>query len=136
MKFAYVDACIWITLIEGLTAYRPLIREALHALTHDHWTLCTSDAVRLEVLISPIRRKDERLVAIYRALLETSRALKTPPSVFLDALSVGGSEGLKSMDAVHVAIATHHRCERFVTTDPHFKSLSLLTPVWVDLETA
>ncbi len=29
MKLAYVDSCIWITLIEGLDIYRTPIREAL-----------------------------------------------------------------------------------------------------------
>jgi hypothetical protein len=29
MKLAYVDSCVWITLIEGLEPYRPAIRGAL-----------------------------------------------------------------------------------------------------------
>jgi len=32
MKLAYVDACVWITLVEGLDQYRPPIRAALAAL--------------------------------------------------------------------------------------------------------
>ena len=29
MRLAYVDSCVWITLIEGLDSYRPTIRDAL-----------------------------------------------------------------------------------------------------------
>lgn len=124
MKLAYVDSYIWITLIEGTETYRTPIREALAALARDGWALCTSDAVRLEVLIRPLRMKDDTLTGIYRALLATSRGLPITPSVFTDALVLAVSEGLKGMDAVHVAVAKFHGCERFVTTDPHFRSLT------------
>ncbi len=35
------------------------------------------------------------------------------------------------MDAIHVAIAKCHGCERFVTTDPHFNSLATIAPEWI-----
>ncbi|MEA3276050.1 MAG: type II toxin-antitoxin system VapC family toxin [Pseudomonadota bacterium] len=133
MKLAYVDACVWITLVEGLDEYRPPIRAVLTSLTQDGWELCTSDAVRLEVLIRPLRLKDERLSGIYRALLDGNRNLNVPQTVFEDALSSANREGLKAMDAVHCAIATHHGCGRFVTTDPHFNSLEAIKPEWISL---
>lgn len=134
MKLAYVDACVWITLIEGLREYRTPVRSALEALALDDWSSCTSDAVRLEVLVGPLRRRQEGLIGVCRALLEASRDLEVPGSVFSDALAIADSEGLEAMDAVHVAIATHHRCGRFVSTDPHFRGLKLLTPQWIALD--
>jgi predicted nucleic acid-binding protein len=35
------------------------------------------------------------------------------------------------MDAVHVVIAKHHGCERFITTDPHFDSLKTIQPGYI-----
>ena len=133
MKLAYVDSCIWITLIEGLDTYRTPIRAALAALARDGWELCTSDAVCREVLIRPLRLKDDTLAAVYRALLTTNRGLAITPSVFTDALALAVGEGLKAMDAVHVAIAKHHGCECFVTIDPHFRSLTTIAPVLIAL---
>jgi predicted nucleic acid-binding protein len=133
MKLAYVDSCVWITLIEGLDAYRAAIRGALATLARDGWELCTSDAVRLEVLVRPTRLKDEILTGIYRSLLDTNRALAVSPSVFADALTHAVRDGLKAMDAVHVAIAEQHGCERFVTTDPHFRSLTAMIPALIAL---
>ena len=133
MKLAYVDACVWITLVEGLDRYRPPIRAALASLAEDGWELCASDAVRLEVLIRPQRLRQDRLIELYRGLLDTSRTLSIPSTVFADALNVAHVEALKAMDAVHVAIAKHHRCERFVTTDPHFNALQTLEPAWIAL---
>ena len=128
MRLADVDSCIWITLIEGLDTYRTPIREALAALARDGWELCTSDAVYLEVLIRPLRSKDDTLAGIYRALLAANRGLAITPSVFGDALALAVCDGLKAMDAVHVAIAKHHGCERFVITDPHFRSMTTIAP--------
>lgn len=133
MKLAYVDSCVWITLIEGLEPYRPAIRGALAALARDGWEFCTSDAVRLEVLVRPIRLKDEILIGIYRSLLDTNRALTVSQSVFVDALDRAVLDGLKAMDAIHVTIAEQHGCQRFVTTDPHFRSLTSVTPELIAL---
>lgn len=133
MNLAYIDACVWITLVEGLDNYRPAVRSALSSLAQDGWDLCTSDAVRLEVLVRPLRLKQERIAGFYRALLDTNRILSIPETVFADALSITTRESLKAMDAVHVAIAGHHGCGRFVTTDPHFRSLETVTPEWIQL---
>lgn len=133
MKLAYVDACVWITLVEGLDQYRPPIRAALAALAEHGWELCSSDAVRLEVLIRPLRLQQDQLLDLYFGLLEANHALSIPESVFVYALTVARFEGLKAMDAVHVAIAKHHGCKRFITTDPHFNSLKTVQPWYISL---
>lgn len=136
MRLAYVDSCIWITLIEGVESYRPPIQNALASLAHEGWELCTSDAVRLEVLVRPQRLGDNNLVDIYEALLDAARTLPVRPAVFKDALVTATREGLKAMDSVHVAIAAQHGCERFVTTDPHFQDLTSPSPHLIALPAA
>lgn len=133
MKLAYIDTCVWTTLVEGQDRYRPPVRAALATLAQDGWEFCTSDAVRLEVLIRPLRMKQDKLADIYRGLLDANRALNIPLTLFADALTIASAEGLKAMDAVHLAIATHHGCGRFVTTDPHFNALKIIEPEWIPL---
>ena len=128
MNLAYIDSCVWITLVEGLDAYRPPVHAALSALAQDGWQFCTSDAVRLEVLVRPLRMNQEKLAGVYQALLDTNRTLSIPGTLFVGALTIASSEGLKAMDAVHVSIASHHGCGRLVTTDPHFRSLARIIP--------
>lgn len=135
MKLAYVDACVWITLVEGLDQYRPPVHAALAALAGDGWEFCSSDAVRLEVLIRPLRLKQDQLVDLYLGLLDANRDLLIPASVFADALAVARIEDLKAMDAVHVVIAKYHGCERFITTDPHFNSLKAIRSECIALPT-
>ncbi|WPL14977.1 hypothetical protein Thiosp_04837 [Thiorhodovibrio litoralis] len=95
--------------------------------------MCASDAVRLEVLIRPPRLKQNELLDLYLGLLDANHALRIPASVFVDALELARVEGLKAMDAVHVAIARYHGCERFITTDPHFNSLKTIHPGCISL---
>lgn len=133
MKLAYVDSCVWITRIEGLESYRHPIENALQRLSVEGYTLCISDAERLEVLSRPGARGQDDLLAIYRKAFQKVRDLKSHTGVLQDALPIAHAEGLKPMDAVHVAIAQHHGCLRFVSTDPHFRRLKLLEPCWIDL---
>jgi hypothetical protein len=46
---------------------------------------------------------------------------------------IAQDENLKTMDAIHVAIAVQHGCKRFVSTDTHFKNLKIMPVTWIDL---
>lgn len=133
MKLAYIDSCVWISWIEGSSEYKKTVSRALRELAKETWTYCISDAIILEVLANPLRNQHAALVNAYRRLFEHCRNLKTPTTVFRDALSIASAENLKGMDAVHVGIAKHQGCQRFVSTDSHFAHLRVLTPYWIQL---
>ena len=133
MKRAYVDSCIWITRFEGKSTYKHVIEEHLMRLAADDWEFCTSDVVFLEVLVKPLQEQHAEEAQKIRAFLETMRQLKNYAGVFADALRIAQSENLKAMDAIHVALAQHHQCELFVSSDPHFRSLKTIRPYWIDL---
>jgi predicted nucleic acid-binding protein len=133
MKLAYIDACIWIAAIEGLAEYQATIDQQLRQLTETGWTLCISELVSFEVLAKPMQQDQADLVEQYTRLLETLRMLPTYVNVFKDALYVSCTEGLKGIDAMHIALATHHKCQLFVSTDPHFRKLKQIQSLWIDL---
>jgi predicted nucleic acid-binding protein len=133
MKLAYIDSCVWISWVEGLTDYQGKIGDAMRQLSQDGWTFCISDAVVLEVMVNPLKRQQNHLVEAYRKIFERTRNIKTHMGLFKEALSVAYTENLRAMDAIHVAIASHHGCERFVTTDPHFRYLKLIQSHWINL---
>jgi len=89
--------------------------------------------VLFEVLLKPLKSSQKELVQRYKNLLEKMKKLKSYPNVFKDALQIGHLENLKGFDAIHVAIAKHHRCTLFVSSDPHFRNLRTLTSHWIDL---
>ncbi len=133
MKRAYIDSCIWIARVEGLTTYRKVIDEKLSKLANEEWTFCVSEAVQLEVLLEPLKKSHDELVQIYRKIFDETRMLKIYTSVFKNALLIAQAENLKGLDAVHVAIADHYNCKLFVSSDPHFRNLNI-QPYWINLE--
>ncbi|MCI0691589.1 PIN domain-containing protein [candidate division KSB1 bacterium] len=133
MKLAYIDSCVWIARVEGLPEYQKVIDANLQTLAEEGWTFCTSDVVVLEVLAKPLRENQDHLVQIYRNIIQKLKTLKNYSGVFKNALSLTKSENLKGMDAIHVAIAEHHNCQLFVTSDPHFRNLKIVPPQLINL---
>jgi len=128
MKLAYVDSCVWIARVEGLSVYKNAIDEHLVTLAQDGWIFCTSEVVSLEVLIKPLQAEQDKLVRIYRQIFDEMRLLASYSSVFSHALLIAQLENLKSMDSIHVAMADYHNCGLFVSSDPHFRHLKVITP--------
>jgi len=133
MKQAYIDSCVWITAIEGFPEYQSKIDQTLRHLTEDGWKFCTSDVVLFELLLKPMKDSQPDVIERYRALCAKMKRLKSFPNVFTEALNIAHLENLKGMDAVHLAIAVHHCCTLFVSTDSHLRSLTTITPCWINL---
>jgi len=134
MKLAYVDSSVWITYIEGfLPEYQQRIEEHLDKLAAEGWFLATSDVVKLEILPKLYATQNDQFIALYQALFDSLTLLDSFPDVFKEALAIAQQEGLKGMDAIHVAIAKQQGCQCFISTDTHFKNLKSLTVVWIDL---
>lgn len=133
MNLAYVDSSVWIVRFEGLPLYKKIVNDWLTRLGKEGWSLCISEAVLLEVMPKPYRNNNISVIDAYNEVFEQTKILKSFPNVFKDALKIAQTENLKAMDSVHLAIAKHHDCERFVSTDPHFKNLKSIHPIWIDL---
>ncbi len=131
MKLAYVDSCIWIARVEGLPKYKKIIDKKLTDLTEEGWIFCTSELVALEVLAKPLKENQDNLVQVYRKIFEKMRMLKNYSNVFRHALLITQTENLKGMDAIHVAIADYYNCKQFVSSDPHFQNLKIISPLMV-----
>lgn len=134
MKRAYVDSSVWITRFEGLALYREAIDSELKRLAELGWSFVVSEAVAMEVLLKPYRSNDQLLLEVYQEVFSgCGGLLPAYPEIFSEALDVARLEGLKSMDAAHVALALHHQCECVVSADKHFKDLNVLPTVWIEL---
>jgi predicted nucleic acid-binding protein len=134
MKLAYLDSSVWIARVEGLPEYRTILDNVLSELLQDGWQFCVSDIVLLEVLAKPYKQSHAELVSIYHRIFEKTRRLKIPADLFSNALLVVQAEQLNAMDALHIALALHHRCQRVVSTDKHFRGLKAISTVWIDLQ--
>jgi predicted nucleic acid-binding protein len=136
MKQAYVDSSVWITMAEGIAQYQEIVRHALQQLEADGWQLCLSDLVVLEVKLKPYRQERYDLIAEYDLLFFETAIFSPFDSVFHDALEYAKTNGLKTMDAIHIAFAVNYKCELFVTTDQDFHTLKSLPLHMIDLSQA
>ena len=134
MKLAYVDSSAWIARFEGLPSYKMIVNDRLTKLGKEGWNLCISQAVLLEVMPKPYRNNDISVIDAYNEVFEQTKILKSFANIFKESLEIARTENLKAMDAIHVAIAKHHNCKHFVSTDPHFKTLKAISPIWIDLK--
>ncbi len=136
MKLAYIDSSVWIARVEGLPVHKRTIDVCLNDLSKEGWSFCASEAVLLEVMAKPYRDRNTSVIQAYHEVFEPATILKGFANLFENALIITHNENLKAMDAIHVSIAFHCGCKRFVSTDSHFKNLSLIVPVWIDLRTS
>ncbi|MCR4318038.1 MAG: PIN domain-containing protein [Planctomycetes bacterium] len=133
MKLAYVDSSIWIICLEGISSYKSKVNAFIEAEIEPEYEICISDAVLLEVLVKPYRTNDRGLINAYRAVLGLAKHLSIHSGIFEDALKILQTEHLHAMDAIHLSIAKHHRCDCIVTADSNFKSVSAVAPKFFDL---
>lgn len=134
MRRAYVDACLLIYWVEGLS---PVAQAATTwvALQRDA-KLCVSPLVRLEVLVKPMRSGNESLVRVYDSLLKDQEWLPMGDEIFARALGLRSQHGLKTPDALHLACAIHHGCTEFWTNDDRLKAAAGVLAVNVTEATA
>gem|GEM_PF-4127310 len=76
-----------------------------------------SDLLRMECLIRPLRTKDELSVQKVFSFFSRIECLEIPSTVFDDAAAIRADLGLKTPDAIHLAVALHYGCEEFWTND-------------------
>ncbi len=133
MPFGYVDSSVWITYMEGKPAYQRVVDSELTLLERKGWQLCLSDLVILEVLIKPQNENRVQLVDSYKGVFSKGVLLPTFQAVFERSHSLAQENGLKALDAIHVAFAIEYGCELFITTDPDFRFLKSLPVRWIDL---
>lgn len=124
MGTIYLDSCLVIYLVERHPRfYRPL--RARIAAAGDA-VFAVSNLTRLEVLTRPLREHDSELVARFESFLQTCEMLPIDDAVVCSALDWRVA-GLKTPDALHVAVAKHGGCTAFWTND---NRLAKAAPDW------
>ncbi len=124
MDKIYLDACLVIYLVER----HPQFYAPLHArvAANPNATFCVSPLTRLEVLTAPLREQNDPLVRRYESFLGAHEQLALDDGIVNAALAWRVS-GLKTPDALHVALAKRYGCTAFWTNDDR---LSKAAPGW------
>jgi predicted nucleic acid-binding protein len=131
----YLDAPALIYSLEAHPKYWPLLRPLWQAVKAGQVTLATSELSLLEVLVMPLRRRDEALITSCRKLLESEGMQLFPVSrpVLLDAARLRAEmPALRTPDAIHVATALLAHCALFLTNDRGLRAVPKLPVTFLD----
>jgi predicted nucleic acid-binding protein len=124
MDKIYLDSCLVIYLVERHPRFHGPLRARLAEATDA--TFCVSALTRLEVLTRPLREHDDPLVRRYESFLGVQEQLALDDDIVNAALNWRVS-GLKTPDALHVALAKRYACTAFWTNDDR---LAKAAPGW------
>jgi predicted nucleic acid-binding protein len=114
-KRVYLDSCIVIYLLEDHPQFSATVRRAFE--TTDYMTFCISPLVELECLVGPLRTENEPLIQRYTSFFHQQIILEIPAAAYRLAAELRAQHGLKTPDALHLAIAHRHNCDQLWTND-------------------
>ena len=116
----YLDANILIYLLEGAPGLSSALEDIRARIASGAWIAHTGMIAVCEVLVKPVRDRDDRAIAETRHFLLESGAFRLVPTtldVYVLAAELRAHFNLKLGDAIHAACAIHSACELFVSND-------------------
>jgi predicted nucleic acid-binding protein len=121
--------------VEAPPSYGPLMAALFQRIGRGELVGTTSTITLVEVLTKPRANGDEQLAEAYRGLLLASQHFRTVSIGADTAELVAGIRaqyGLRTPDAVQIAVALAEGCDAFLTDDVRLRRLSALPIVIVD----
>jgi predicted nucleic acid-binding protein len=114
----YLDSCAVIYLVEEHAQFGPMVRAALAG--HAEHSFAISPLVRLECLVGPLREPHLGLVPAFQAAFLQFVNLKASDGAVDDAARIRATHGMRTSDALHLAIARAAGCTALWTNDDRF----------------
>ena len=125
-KIVAIDTAPLIFFIEKHPKYADTLRPFFEAVHAGKLQVVTSTITLLEVLVHPLRHEDEQLAYQYNDILLSSLHVKTVPVTFSTAqraAELRAMHGLKTPDAIQLAIAIDYNAAVFLTNDRDFRNV-------------
>ena len=120
----YIDANIFIYLVEGHASVRSSLEAFADALDSRQLRGVTSELTIAEVLVKPIASTDKAYEQAYRALFSVGTLLKMVPNtrvVLERSAELRATIGGKLADSIHAATADLNSCATFLSEDKRIK---------------
>jgi predicted nucleic acid-binding protein len=120
----YIDANCIIYAVEKVAPYDATLAPLWQAAATGQISVISSELSVLEALVKPLRDKNARLEAAFRAFLFDSVEFSLTPvevRIIEHAARLRAETGLKTPDAIHAATALDAAAALFVTNDAAFR---------------
>lgn len=124
-KAVYLDANIFIYLLEGYIEYVPLLKQLFDLIDQHKLRAVTSELSLAETLVKPIADKNSTLQEVYKSVIQTSDQLNVMPisrEILINAAQIR-TQTLRLPDAIHLATAMTSGCRVFLTNDKQLKKV-------------
>ena len=115
----YYDSCILIYFLDDAGTWHRRAADRLARIAREGDLPATSDLVRLECRVQPLRLGDRDRLPIFDAFFRRSDIRRVPitSSVFELATSLRARHNFKLRDSIHLAAAIEAGCDSFLTND-------------------
>lgn len=118
----YLDTCMVIYAVEDDGPRGNAIRQRLASAGDE--IIAISPLVQLECLVGPLRDDDLALHDHYHRAFELFQLLQVGQEHYLRAATLRATHGLRTPDALHLAVAQLHGCTELWTNDNRLASAS------------
>lgn len=125
-KAVGLDTAPLIYFIEENPIYLARVRPFFEAMDRGDFSVVTSIVTLLEVLAHPFRRGDTELAQQYRDILLNAEGLTTillSRDIAEKAARLRAAYGIRTPDAIQLAVAIHEGASFFLTNDARLPSL-------------
>jgi len=130
-----LDSAPLIYYIEESPQYIAVVQPFFDALDRSAFQAITSTVTLLEVLVHPLRRRDQKLAEQYCDILTNSPGLRTIP-VYEDiaqiAAQIRARYPIRTPDAIQLATSIHQGASFFLTNDRRLPAIPQLAIVVLD----
>ena len=121
----YVDSNICIYLVEGAEPFASLAERAFAFAAENGIPLTSSEITLAECLYGVFKTGNLHLEPLYRRMFAPGGLIAPAAAdhaVLDQAARLGGTSGLKLLDAIHLATAQQSGCDSYLTNDKRFRS--------------
>ena len=127
----YLDSSSLIYSVERHEPYLGLLAPVWQEAERGQLLLVSSELALAEVLVRPVRERNEMLISRYREVFASADVRLVPASrrSWEDAARLRADYGLRTPDALHAATALQEHCDLFITNDTDFRRVTELSVV-------
>ena len=127
----YLDSSSLIYSVERHEPYLGLLAPVWQEAERGQLQLVSSELALAEVLVRPVRERNEELISRYQEVFASADVRLVPASrrTWEDAARLRADYGLRTPDALHAATALQEHCDLFITNDADFRRVTELPVV-------
>lgn len=133
----YLDANVLIYAIEGVAPWTSLLSQLFRLIETEDLRAVSSEITLAEVLAKPLAMSATDLAARYEMALGPDSQIEVVPvgrNILKSAAMLRGANGLKLVDAIHLATALDRNCSALLTNDQRLGEAAPAPLHWLPLD--